>query len=183
MGPRLANLPEKEYLNECLNLKIHLLFSDCFCLTEVSAGGEFFLLPEIDIFISICTYVCILIYPFFCQLGIAPSTQRHRIFFPQRFGCDDNPGCQTHSSQSTHQYQFHAMCRYLLISFFSSERTNYGCDYNNNHPEDNKYFSIFLPWGLWMKNLHLVFFLDFRQPEPSTYPFTFFNLHPRILLY
>ena len=42
---------------------IYFLFPDGFCLTEVTAG-KFFLLPEIDNFISMCTYVCILIDPF-----------------------------------------------------------------------------------------------------------------------
>lgn len=62
MGLSLAILPEKKS-KWMFKFNIYFLFPDGFCLTGVSAG-KFFLLPEINNFISMCTYVSILIYPF-----------------------------------------------------------------------------------------------------------------------
>ena len=123
MGLSLATLLKKKKSKWMSKFKIYFLFPDGFCLTEVSAG-KFFLLPEIDIFILIHTYVCILIYPFFAILGLHLA---HRVLNLPSLGVwmwwrfwVVSPFIKEH----TYQHQSRAVCRHFLISFFSSERTN-----------------------------------------------------------
>ena len=56
----------------------------------------------------------------------------------------------------------------FLISFFSSERTNYGCALEHDDPEDNKYFIMLFLGQLWIGILHFSpLVLD--SPKPSLF--------------
>lgn len=144
--------------------KIYLLFPDCFCLTEVSAG-KFFLLPEIDIFISICTYVCILIQPS-CHFGIAPSTQSLESFLLRGLDVMTTLGVEPIHHRAHISISSVQCLGIFQLAFSAQEELIRGVHLSNDRPEDNRYFITFLPGWLWIESLR---FLDFRRPGPSCF--------------
>ena len=90
----------------------------------------------------------------FCHLGIAPSTQSLETFLLRGLDVMTILGVES----IHHRVHISISCMQLigifLISFFSSERTNYGCALEHDDPEDNKYFIMFFLGQLWIGILH-----------------------------